>query len=308
LLLLLLNPVIDPNEDVGKEEVLRRLEFFVTTVQTRRKNAAIKAQHSWWPMKGSKAIREPFLGFSMSMTLCNQLGISNDSLSKALPGSSKSISELRLRQMLSGSFVFRKLGDSKCVAVASKEGELAWAESPDAVPTTGNVVGKECSLAKQLCQSITRKHISSSRRHSIVDHTPFTTSGSTGSAPASISTRTESIPVPPKTKNNFDSENGLKEDRTMSKRQELLYAMISGPSRTEIVKEVDTLINLYESKISQLENTIANLESIRDVAAEEAHAAKAIMALANESAATTTSNETSTIVLTNDASKKNWET
>jgi hypothetical protein len=187
--LLLLNPVIDPNEDVEKEEVLRRLEFFITTVQTRRKDAAIKAQHSWWPMKGSKATREPFLGFSMLMTLSNQLGISDYSLSKALPGSSKSISELRLQQMLPGSFVFRKLGDFKCVAVASKEGESAWGESPDAVP-------KECSLAKQLCQSITHKHIASSQ-HSIVDHAS-TTSGSTGSAPASISTRTESVPVPPK--------------------------------------------------------------------------------------------------------------
>jgi hypothetical protein len=57
-----IEPAIDPTEDV-KEEVLRRLEFFVTTVQNLLKNAAIKAQHSWWPIKGSKAIREPSLAF-----------------------------------------------------------------------------------------------------------------------------------------------------------------------------------------------------------------------------------------------------
>ncbi len=58
---------------------------------------------------------------------------------------------------MTGSFAFRQLGSAECVAVTSKEGESAWADSPDAVPTTAAAVGKECHVAKQLCQSIVRK-------------------------------------------------------------------------------------------------------------------------------------------------------
>jgi hypothetical protein len=57
LLLLLLNP-IDPTEDVGKEEVLRHLEFFVTTVQTRRKNACNKSTALMVAYKGVQKLSE----------------------------------------------------------------------------------------------------------------------------------------------------------------------------------------------------------------------------------------------------------
>jgi hypothetical protein len=90
----------------------------------------------------------------MAMTLSDQLGNSDDSLCKALEGNSKNMPEQSPHKTMTGSFVFCQLGSAKCVAVTSKEGESAWADSPDATPTTAAAVEKECSVAKQLCQSI----------------------------------------------------------------------------------------------------------------------------------------------------------
>jgi hypothetical protein len=158
-----LNSVVDRNEPVVKEEVLRRLKFFVNTVQARNQNASMKSQCSWWPLNGSNATREPFSGFSMAMTLSDQLGISDDSPCKALEGNLKNASERSPHETVTGSSLFRQLGSAKCVAVASKEGESAWADSPDAVPMTAAAVGKERSMAKQLRQSIVRKPVASRR-------------------------------------------------------------------------------------------------------------------------------------------------
>jgi hypothetical protein len=79
----------------------------------------------------------------MAMTLRDQLGISDDSLCKALEGNLKNRSEGSLHKAVTGLFVFRQLGSAECVAVTSKEGESAWADSPDAAPTTAAAVGKE---------------------------------------------------------------------------------------------------------------------------------------------------------------------
>jgi hypothetical protein len=38
------------NNAVGSEEVLRRLKFLVATIQTWSQNAALKSDHSWWPL------------------------------------------------------------------------------------------------------------------------------------------------------------------------------------------------------------------------------------------------------------------
>jgi hypothetical protein len=255
-----------------KEEVLRRLKFFVGTVQARNQNASIKSQYSWWPINGSNATREPFSGFSMAMTLSDQLGISDDSLCKALEGNSKNISERSLHKTMTGSFVFRQLGSAKCVAVTSKDGESAWADSPDAVPTAAAVVGKECSMAKQLRQSIVRQPIASRR----VDTSAAKEKDNTTDSGARPSPSNASIPK------RIDPEKGHGDGITVGKtnRRELLYAMISVSSKTKIVQEVEQLINLYESERSQLLKTIANLElqNARCVTeAQEAQAAEAIL-------------------------------
>jgi hypothetical protein len=47
-----MNSAVDRNKPVVKEEVLRRLKFFVNTVQAREQNASMKSQCSQWPLKG----------------------------------------------------------------------------------------------------------------------------------------------------------------------------------------------------------------------------------------------------------------
>jgi hypothetical protein len=182
--------------------------------------------------KGFKSYQRAFLGFSISMTLSNQLGIA-DSLSKPLPAASKSMAERRLRQVLPDSFVSEKARDSKCVAVASK-GESAWSESPYAVPTTGNVVGKECSLATTLPE-YRSKYIASRR-----------TVESTDSAPASISTRTESVPVPQREKNNFVARWSQGSNNEQASGTTLCNDFRS--LRTEIVKRLNTLTIVRNKK------------------------------------------------------------
>jgi hypothetical protein len=109
----------ESKEDCGSVEVLRRLNCWAETIQARKQNAALKSDHSWWPLKESKAARESFLGYKLSMTMSNQLGLTEDSLAKALNGQSKRVTEGSLMNTIPGCFIFRKLGDSKCVAVAS---------------------------------------------------------------------------------------------------------------------------------------------------------------------------------------------
>jgi hypothetical protein len=55
---------------------------------------------------------------------------------------------------LRGSFIFRKLGNSTCIDVASKVGQLIWANMPDAVPTKDNIVQNKSMHARQLLHSI----------------------------------------------------------------------------------------------------------------------------------------------------------
>jgi hypothetical protein len=58
------------------------------------------------------------------MALSNQLGLSEDSLVKAPNGQGECVTATMLMNILYGSFIFvrRNLGDSTCVAVASKAG------------------------------------------------------------------------------------------------------------------------------------------------------------------------------------------
>ncbi len=104
-------------EDVASQEVLRRLICFVATIQARTQNNTLKSDHSWWPLRESKKARKPFLGYALSITISNQLGLTEDSLAKALNGQSKRVTETSLKNTLPGCFIFRKLGDSKCVAI-----------------------------------------------------------------------------------------------------------------------------------------------------------------------------------------------
>jgi hypothetical protein len=141
-LLVLVNIIADnaTKEDVGSQEVLRRLKCFVATIQARTQNNTLKSDHSWWPLRESKNARKPFLGYALSITISNQLGLTEDSLAKALNGQSKRVTETSLMNTLPGCFIFRKLGSSKCIAVASKTGQSVWADSPEAVPTNENIV------------------------------------------------------------------------------------------------------------------------------------------------------------------------
>jgi hypothetical protein len=143
--LVIFNHVVADNEtkeDIESDEVLRRLKLFAETIQARTQDAVLKSDHSWWPLRESKAAREPFLGYKLSLTMSNQLGLSEDSLAEALNGHSKKVTESSLTNTLPGCFIFRKLGDSKCVAVAvaSKAGQSVWPDSPEAVPTNENIV------------------------------------------------------------------------------------------------------------------------------------------------------------------------
>jgi hypothetical protein len=58
------------------------------------------------------------------MVLSNQLGLSENSLVKALNGQGKRVTATTLMNTLHGSFIFvrRNLGDSTCVAIVSETG------------------------------------------------------------------------------------------------------------------------------------------------------------------------------------------
>jgi hypothetical protein len=141
-------------DDVGSEEVLQRLKFLVATIQARTQNAALKSNHSWWPLRQSKASREHFLGYKLSMTLINQLSLSKDSLAKALNGQLKHVTATSLKKTLHGCFIFRMLDNSNCVAIASKARQLVWANLPKAVPTNETIVQQKSIHAIQLLHSI----------------------------------------------------------------------------------------------------------------------------------------------------------
>jgi hypothetical protein len=157
----------ESKEDCVGLEVLRRLKCWVETIQARTQDAVVKSDHSWWPLRESKAAREPFLGYQSSMTMSNQLGLTEDSLAKALKGQSKRVTESSLMNTLPGCFIFRKLGDSKCVAVASKAGQSVWADSPEAVPTKKTIVQQNSIHATQLLRSICCKPVASLQAQSI---------------------------------------------------------------------------------------------------------------------------------------------
>jgi hypothetical protein len=122
-------------------------QICVATIQACKQNAILIPRHSWWPLK---AVREPFHGYKLSMVLNNHLELGKDSLVKALNGKAKSIA-MRLVNTVHGSFIFRKLGDSTCVAIANKKaGQLVWVNEPDAVPTMDNTVEKEQCIIENI--------------------------------------------------------------------------------------------------------------------------------------------------------------
>jgi hypothetical protein len=78
---------------------MRRLKLLVETIQARTKDSTLKSDHSWWPLRQSKAAQEPFLGYNVSMAFSNQLGLSEDSLAKTLNGQSKRVTETSLKNI-----------------------------------------------------------------------------------------------------------------------------------------------------------------------------------------------------------------
>jgi hypothetical protein len=105
-------------------------------------------------MNQSKAAQEPSLGYKLSMRLSNQLGFSKASLVKALNGQGKRVAATTIMNTLQGSFIFRKLGNSTCIDVVSKAGQLVCANIPDAVPTKDNIVKNKSMHARQLLHTI----------------------------------------------------------------------------------------------------------------------------------------------------------
>jgi hypothetical protein len=47
----------ESKEDCGTVEVLRRLKCWVETIQEWSQDDAVKSDHSWWPLRESKAAR-----------------------------------------------------------------------------------------------------------------------------------------------------------------------------------------------------------------------------------------------------------
>ncbi len=89
----------------------------------------------------SKTTREPFHGYKQSMTLSNQLGLTDAVWGKHLGGP---LSQACLEKAMSGCFIFRKFGDSKCSAVAPKSGRVsAWFFILNATPKQSSVVQKD---------------------------------------------------------------------------------------------------------------------------------------------------------------------
>jgi hypothetical protein len=102
--------------------------LLVETIQARTQDSTLKSDHSWWPLRQLIAAQEPFLGYNLSMIFSNQLGLSEDSLAKTLNGQSKHVTETSPKNTLPGCFIFRRLGCSTCLAIASKAEQSVWAD------------------------------------------------------------------------------------------------------------------------------------------------------------------------------------
>jgi hypothetical protein len=78
---------------------------------------------------------EPLSGFKLSMMLSNQLSLSGDSQVKALNRKGKSVTATTTTSKLVNTMHVSLL---LALLVASKAGQLVWANKPDAVPTKDN--------------------------------------------------------------------------------------------------------------------------------------------------------------------------
>ena len=88
-------------QDTGSDEVLRRLAIFTDLVRKHSAAKKIRSEHTWWPLSSKPA--KHFRKFPSSVLLCDQLGVSETDLAKALD--CNSVTEKRLMQCTGESFL-----------------------------------------------------------------------------------------------------------------------------------------------------------------------------------------------------------
>jgi hypothetical protein len=140
------------SEDIGSDEVLRRLVMFVECVRKHSVGKKIRSEHTWWPLRSTPA--KPFAKFPNSVLLSDQLGASETDLAKALGCSS--VTEKRLAQHAGGSsFVVRKFHNLLFATVLKLGSNVAILPS-GVVPSHETIAHKHCSEVDALRQSTAR--------------------------------------------------------------------------------------------------------------------------------------------------------
>jgi hypothetical protein len=125
--------------------------MFRDLVRKQSAGKKIRSEHTWWPLRSKPA--KQFAKFPSSVLLCDQLGVSETDLAKALD--CNSVTEKRLTQYAGGSFFVRKFNDLEFVTVL-KLGSNVVALEHDVVPSHETIAQQDCSKVNELRQSIIR--------------------------------------------------------------------------------------------------------------------------------------------------------
>jgi hypothetical protein len=132
-------------QDVGSDEILRWLDLFGDLVRKHSAGKKIRSEHTWW---------QQFARFPSSVLLCDQLGVTESELAKALGGSS--VTEKTITQHAGGGLLFvRNFHDVDFVTVLQLGRDVMMLEQ-DVVPSLERIAHRDCSEVDTLLQSIMR--------------------------------------------------------------------------------------------------------------------------------------------------------
>ena len=143
-------------QDIGSDEVLRRLAMFRDVVRKRSDGNKVRAAHTWWPLRSKPA--NQFAKFPSSVLLCDQLGVSETDFQQALGCSS--VTEKRITQYDAG-FSVRKFYNLDFVTVLELGSVML---EHDVVASRETIAQQDCAEVKMLVKLDSSANMQKRRR------------------------------------------------------------------------------------------------------------------------------------------------